>query len=109
MKTQREYRRVTVGRTLDAKQLRAALSQTMLEMAKDLAPEAAPARLESVLIQPTLTTVYLSGNAPGLMAVATALRRSFSGVEISKALRADAVRPPPGPASRPRGGRKPGK
>ena len=95
MRTKREFRRVTFGRKLDVKRLRSALSQTMRELAKDPTPTAAPARLESVLIEPKQTTVYLSGNGPGLNAVATAVRSRFSGAKISKARRVDVMSPPP--------------
>jgi hypothetical protein len=73
MRTTRQFRRVTFGRRLDVQQLQAALSHTMVEMAKDPAPEAAPVRLEGVLVEPQQTTVYLSGNGPGLDAVAVQL------------------------------------
>ena len=65
MKSRREFQRVTFGRRMDVARLRAVLHQTMLEMAKNPAPEAAAARLESVLIEPTETTVYVSGTGPG--------------------------------------------
>lgn len=94
MNTRREFRRLTFGRKLDEKRLQVALGQTIREMTKNPAPEAAPARLESILIEPKETTVYLSGNGPGLDAVATAVRNNFSGARISKARRADALRPP---------------
>ena len=94
MKAQREFLRVTLGRRMDVARLRAVLHQAMLEMAADPAPEAAPARLESVLIEPTETTVYVSGNGLGLKVLATALQGHFSGVEISRARRADAMRLP---------------
>ncbi len=94
MSTRREFRRVTFGRKLDVKRLRSALSQTMREMAKDPAPEAAPARLESVLIQPNETTVYLSGNGAGLNAVAAAVGSRFSGAKVARARRVDVMRPP---------------
>lgn len=94
MNSRRQFRRVTFGRKLDVKRLRAALARTMREMAKDPAPEAAPARLESVLIEPGETTVYLSGNGPGLDAVAKAVLSDLSGVKVTRARRADARRPP---------------
>jgi hypothetical protein len=100
MKTRREFRRITVGRQLEATQLRAVLSQMMRETAKDPAPQAAPARLESVLIAPQETTVYLSGNGAGLNAVATALRNVFPDARISKASPTDAKRPPRGLSTR---------
>lgn len=94
MNTKRKFRRVTFGRKLNEKQLRSALRQTMREMAKDPAPEAAPSRLESVLIESSKTTVYLSGNGPGLEAVATAVRNKYGDAKVSKSSRADAFRLP---------------
>jgi hypothetical protein len=94
MSTKREFRRVTFDRKLDVKRLRAALARSMRETAKDPKAEAAPPRLESVLIRAKETTVYLSGNGAGLDAVATALRSSVPGSKVSKASRADAMRPP---------------
>jgi uncharacterized protein len=100
MKTRREFRQIRFGRQLDTTRLRAVLSQTMRETAKDPAPQAAPARLESVLIEPQETTVYLSGNGAGLNAVAAALRNDFPAARISKARPADAKRPPRGLSTR---------
>ena len=94
MNTKREFRRVRFGRKLTVRRLQSALSQTMRKLAKDPAPEAAPARLESILIEPKETTVYLSGNGPGLDVVAKAIRSSFAGAKVSKCRRADAMRPP---------------
>ena len=96
MKIRREFRRITFGRQLEADRLRALLSQTMRETAKKPAPEAAPARLESVLIEPQETTVYLSGTGAGLKAVAAALKSHFSGATIAKARPIDAKRQPRG-------------
>jgi hypothetical protein len=72
----------------------------MRETAKDAAPEAAPARLESIFIEAKATTVYLSGNDAGLDAVAAALRGTVPGTRISNVSRAEARRTPP--ALRPR-------
>jgi hypothetical protein len=94
MSTRREFRRVAFGRKLDVKRLQATLARAMRETAQDPAPEAAPARLESILIEANATTVYLSGNDAGLDAVATALRGSVPGVRTSTASRADARRMP---------------
>jgi hypothetical protein len=94
MKTHREFRRMIVDRKLDVQQLQSALFQTMRELAKDPAPAAAPVRLESVLIGPKQTMVYLSGNGEGLNAVAAAVRRRFPGAKISKARQADVKRLP---------------
>lgn len=58
------------------------------------ASEAAPVRLESVLVEPQHTTVYLSGNSPGLDAVVNAVRSNFSNVKVSEARRGDAMRLP---------------
>jgi hypothetical protein len=96
VRTRREFRRITFGRRLEADRLRAVLSQTMRETAKEPAAEAAPARLESVLIEPHETTVYLSGTGAGLKAVAAALESHFSGTTITKARPIDARRPPRG-------------
>jgi hypothetical protein len=41
--------------------------------------------LESVLIEPQQTTVYLSGNSPGLDAVVNAVRSNFSDAKVAKA------------------------
>jgi hypothetical protein len=111
MRTTRQFRRVTFGRRLDVQQLQAALSRTMVEMAKDPAPEGAPVRMEGVIVEPQQTTVYLSGNGPGLDAVARAARRSFTDAKVSKARRADARRPPQGPgiATTGKANRRPGK
>jgi hypothetical protein len=103
MRAQRQFRRLTVARKLDVKGLRAALSQTMEEMVQKPAPEAAPVRLEGVLIEPQQTTVYLSGNGPGLDAVVNAVRTNFSDAKVSKARRADAMRLPRALSSRPSG------
>jgi hypothetical protein len=94
MNPRRVFRKVTFGRKLDLRRLRAALSQTMREVMKDTPPKAVPVRLESILIETDKTTVFLSGNGPGLNAVAVALRRNFSDVRISNTSRDDAVRPP---------------
>jgi hypothetical protein len=94
MGTTREFRRLTFDRKLDVKRLQAALARAMRETATDPVPEAAPARLESVLIEPQGTTVYLSGNGPGLDAVAKAVRATVPGARIARAKRADAMRPP---------------
>lgn len=94
MATTREFRRVTFDRRLDVKRLRAALARTMREIAKTAQPGGAAPRLESILIREGETTVYLSGNGPGLEAVATALRSSVPGSAVSKATRTDARRPP---------------
>jgi hypothetical protein len=94
MKPTREFRRFTLDRKLDVKRLHAALREATREMAKDPTPEAAPARLESVLIEPTGTTVYISGNSAGLNAVASAVRSRFSAVKITNARRGDAKRMP---------------
>jgi hypothetical protein len=103
MRAQRQFRLLKVARKLDVKRLRAALFRTMQEMAKNPASEAAPVRLESVLIEPQQTTVYLSGNSPGLDAVVNAVRSNFSDVKVSKARRADARRLPRALSSRPSG------
>jgi hypothetical protein len=94
MNSAREFRQITFGRKCDVKRLRATLSRTMREVMKNPSPNAAPARVESILIETDETTVFLSGNRPGLNAVAAALRRSFSDVIISKASRDAVVRPP---------------
>jgi hypothetical protein len=96
MKMRREFRRITFGRRLEANRLRVVLSQTMRETAKEPAPEAAPARLESVLIEPQETTVYLSGSDAALNALAAALISHSPGATISKARPADAKRSPRG-------------
>lgn len=96
MDAKRDFRRVTFGRRLDVKRLRAVLRRAMREMAKDPMSGAAPTRLESVLIEPGDTTVYLSGNGPGLDAVARVVRSDFTGARVSGARRADAKRPPSG-------------
>jgi hypothetical protein len=100
MRAQRQFRQLKVARKLDVKRLRAALHQTMQEMAKNPASEAAPVRLESVLIEQQQTTVYLSGNSSGLDAVVNAARSNFSDVKVSKARRADAMRFPRALSSR---------
>jgi glycerate-2-kinase len=103
MGVRREFRRVTFDRKLDVKRLQAILSQTMREAMKKPSPQAAPARVESILIQSGETTVYLSGNGAGLDAVAEVLRSQVSKVNISKATRADTARPPqasPAPSQR---------
>jgi hypothetical protein len=105
MRAQRQFRRLTVARKLDVTRLRAALSQTMTEMVKKPAPAAAPVRLEGVLIEPQQTTVYLSGNGPGLDAVVAAVRSKLPHAKVSKARRADARRVPPALSSRPSGRR----
>lgn len=94
MSTRREFRRVVFGRKLDVKRLQATLAKAMRETAKGAAPEAAPARLESILIEPTTTTVYLSGNDAGLDAVAAALRGTVEGTRMSTSTRAQARRMP---------------
>ena len=94
MRAQRQFRQLKVARKLDVKRLRVALVQTMEEMAEHPASEAAPVRLESVLIEPQQTTVYLSGNSSGLDAFVNAVRSNFSDVKVSKARRADAMRLP---------------
>jgi hypothetical protein len=94
MSTRREFRRVAFGRKLDVKQLQATLAKAMRETAKNPASGAAPARLESILIEPKATTVYLSGNDTGLDAVAAALRGSVGGTRISTATLAQARRMP---------------
>lgn len=94
MSDRREYRRVTFARKLDVKQLRAALARTMRQIAKDPTSAAAPARLESILVEPNQTVVYLSGNSPGLDAVAKGVRSSLTGAKIGRAERADARRLP---------------
>ena len=103
MSTRREFRRVAFGRKLDVKRLHATLARTMRETAKDPAPEAAPARLESILIEAKATTVYLSGNDAGLDAVAAALRGTVPGTRISTVSRAEARRTPPALRPRKRG------
>jgi len=100
MRGQRQFRRLKVARKLDVKRLQAALFQTMQEMAKNPASAGAPVRVESVLIEPQQTTVYLSGNSPGLGAVVNAVRSNYSDVKVSKARRADAIRFPPALSSR---------
>lgn len=102
MNSGRKFRQITFGRKLDVKRLRAALSRTMREAMKNPSPKAAPARVESILIETDKTTVFLSGNRPGLNAVAVALRTSCSDVNISKASRDDVVRPPRASASPPK-------
>ncbi len=94
MSDRREYRRVTFDRKLDAKQLRAALARAMRQVAKDPTSAAAPARLESILVEPNQTVVYLSGNSPGLDAVAKGVRGSLAGAKVGRAERAEARRPP---------------
>lgn len=83
MHTRREFRRVVFSRKLDVKRLQAVLLRAMRATENDPAADAAPARLESILIEPKATTVYLSGNDAGLAAVATALRSSVPGTRIS--------------------------
>ncbi|HZD52905.1 MAG TPA: hypothetical protein VE175_07640 [Woeseiaceae bacterium] len=94
MSTRREYRRVAFGRKLDVKRLQATLAKVMREAGKDPAPEAAPARLESIVIEPKSTTVYLSGNDAGLSAVAAALRGTVEGTRISTVTETEAKRMP---------------
>jgi hypothetical protein len=100
MRAQRQFRQLKTARKLDVKRLRAALYQTAQEMAKNPESEAAPVRLESVLIEPQQTTVYLSGNSRGLDAVVNAVRSNYSDVKVSKARRADARRFPRALSSR---------
>lgn len=94
MNPRREFQKLKFGRKLDVKRLRAALSRTMREAFKNPSRGAAPARVESILIETNETTVFLSGNRRGLDAVAVALRGTFSDVHISKASQKDAVRSP---------------
>ena len=94
MNPRREFRKLRFDRKLDVKRLRAALTRTMREAMKNPLSGAALARVESILIEPNKTTIFLSGSRPGLEAVAKALRSTFSDVNISKASRNDAVRPP---------------
>ena len=106
MKDRREYSKVTFGRKLDVKRLQGALSRTMGEATRNPSPKAAPVRVESILIQTGETTVFLSGNRPGLDAVARALRKGFSDSTVSKATRDAARRPPRITAPSPKGTRK---
>lgn len=96
MKNKREYRRLTVGRKMDEKQLRSTLRQIVDEVASIHAPSAAPIRLESVLIEPSKTTVYFSGNESGLRTITAATKKTLSDANVSKARRADARGEPRG-------------
>lgn len=91
MTTTREFRQVKFGRKLDVKRLLAALSKTMRELAKDPAPDAAPARLESVLIEKGQTTVHISGNRAGVTAVTKSLKQRYSKATVSKSSREKAL------------------
>ncbi len=93
MATTREFRQVKFGRKLDEKRLLVTLSTTIRDIAKDPAPEAAPVRLESVLVEKGQTTVHLSGNSAGLEAVTGSLRKRYSKVKIAKSSRKHALRP----------------
>lgn len=92
MTTTRKFRQVKFGRKLDEKRLLATLSTTIRDIAKDPAPEAAPVRLESILIEEDKTTVHISGNGPGLDAFTGSLRKRHSKVKIAKSSRKNALR-----------------
>ena len=94
MTSERNFCSVTFERELDVKKLQAVLAKTMRTVLADTGTEAAPARLESVLMEPARTTVYLSGNGPTLDAVARAVCANHKGVEVAKATREDARRLP---------------
>ncbi len=94
MNSEREFRQVTFGRGLSVKRLWAALARTTKDMMKNPAADAAPARLERVLVEGDETTVFLSGNGPGLDAVAAALQRGFSDATVSTVYRGDLERAP---------------
>src|SRR5262245_46104892 len=94
MSSEREFSQFTFPRKLDVKRLKAALSTTMRDLMKTSSPGAAPVRPERILIETHKTTVFLSGNRPGLDAVGVAIRRHFSDVYILNASREDLVRPP---------------
>ncbi|MGH7516134.1 MAG: hypothetical protein ACREOC_01510 [Gemmatimonadales bacterium] len=94
MNSEREFRQVTFGRGLSVKRLQAALARTTKDMMKDPAADAAPARVERVLVEGEETTVFLSGNGPGLDAVAAAVRRAFSDATVSTVYRGDVERAP---------------
>jgi hypothetical protein len=100
--SKREFRKLKFGRKLDVKRLRAALSRTRREELKNPSPQAALVRVESILIKADETTVFLSGNRPGLDAVVVALRSTFSNIKTSEASRDEAGRPPRVSASPPR-------
>ena len=94
MSANREFQRVTFGKKVDVKRLQAVLAKIMKETAKCPEAEAAPVRLESVLIEPEETTVHLSGNGPGLKVVAQAVKEKVTGSKVAKARRSDARRQP---------------
>lgn len=94
MKMTREFRRLTFSRQLEAKQLQAILRKTMREVESNIAADVGLARLESVLITPKETTVYISGNRAGLDAIGKAVRGLSAGTKVAKARQADAKRPP---------------
>jgi hypothetical protein len=94
MDTRREYRRFKFSRKLDIKRLKVLLARTTREMESEPSEEAAPVRLESVLIERDATTVCISGNDVGLDTVAHALRASKGDARAAKVSRDDARRIP---------------
>jgi hypothetical protein len=94
MNSEREYRQVAFDRKLDVKRLRAALSKTMRGSMKNPLPEATVVRPESIRIERDRTTVFLSGDAGGLEAVAAALRTTFPDARVTPTTREEAERPP---------------
>jgi hypothetical protein len=94
MNAEREFRQVTFGRGLSIQRLKAALARTTKDMMKNPGADAAPARVERVLVEGDQTTVYLSGNGAGLNAVAAALQRGFPEATVSTASPDDVERTP---------------
>jgi hypothetical protein len=92
--SQRTYRRVVIGRALDASRLQAILARTTRGVDTASDQPSGAVRVYSVLMERDKTTVHLGGSDSGLDAMADVLKAEFTDVRVTAADPDDVRRPP---------------